>query len=467
MSLLGLELSDVGIMVAGGNPPQLLEIDRGKRESPGCVLADETGLIVGREAQERARLKPRFFNNHFWDELGTEPLSQPGFEGKNNAELAYIHLSKIWNTVKGQGGEIIMAVPGFFTRKELGLILGIAHELSMPVKGFVPLALAASSAFPADHTLLHVDIHLHRAEVTLLEQNDYLRQRRAETLMGKGVAALYAAWVKAIADEFVRTTRFDPFDQAVYEQEIYDRLPEVLREVHVHPSTPFEMKVGSQRYRVILTNDLFAPKGNEVLGEIRRLIEGMVKNQLISEMPLVLQVTQRISILPHYRDELSRVPAAQLMVAEPGSAALGVLELQNHLSSRPAGKGVTLLSSRPRRSALPVQDANVVSDVQQPTHLLYGNIAYPLSPKPLTIGQGRENEVSIRIPDNRSGISPYHCTIQRKGNEVILTDQSSEGTFIDGMRVSGTVSVRLGQTIELGTSGEQLRLIVCVGSHET
>ena len=467
MSLLGLELSDAGIMVAGGSPATLLEVDGGDSESPGFALVDDTGLIVGKDAQEKARLNPRFFTNHFWDELGTEPLTQPGLEGKNNAELAYAHLSRIWDAVQGKGTEIIIAVPGFFARKELGLILGIAKELSMPVKGFVPLALAASSQLPPEHVLLYVDMHLHRVEVTLLEQNGHLRQKQVETLSGKGIASLYTVWVKAIADEFVRTTRFDPFDQAVYEQELYNRLPEVLRELQMNPSTLFEMRVGLQRYRVILTNDLFAPKGSEVLGVIRRLIEDIVQKQVSSEMPLSIQVTQRISSLPRYRHELCRIPTAQIVVREPGSAALGVLTLEDQLSSRVTSQGVTLLTSRPWQPAHLSRDATVVSHAQRPTHLLYGNVAYPLSHNPLTIGQGRGSEVNIRIPDDRSGVSPRHCTIQCKGDEVILTNQSTQGTFIDGIRVSGTAIVTLGQTIQLGTSGEQLRLIACVGSHET
>jgi len=470
MSLLGLELSDAGIMVAGGSPATLLEVDGGDSESPGFALVDDTLLIVGKDAQEKARLNPRLFSNHFWDELGTELLTQPGLEGKNNAELAYAHLSRIWNKVKGQGTEIVMAVPGFFAQKKLGLILGIAKELSMPVKGFAPLALAASSQPSPDHILLHVDIHLHRVEVTLLEQNGYLTQKQVETLSGKGIASLYSAWVKAIADEFVRTTRFDPLDRAVYEQELYNRLPDVLRELQVNPSTLFEMRAGSQSYRVILTYDLFAPKGNEVLGEIRQLIEEMVKKNVTSEIPLVLQVTQRISSLPHYRDELCRIPTARIIVREPGSAALGILELKDQFSSRATSQGVALLTSRSWQPAHPSRDSTMVSHSHPPrcpTHLLYGNVAYPLSHEPLTIGQGQESEVSIRIPDDRSGVSPRHCTIQLKGDEVVLTNQSTHGTFIDGTRVSGTAIVTLGQTIQVGTSGEQFRLIACVESHET
>lgn len=470
MSLLGLELSDAGIMVAGENPAKLLVVDGGDKASPGFALADDTRLLVGKDAQEKARLNPRLFTNQFWDELGTERLTQPGLEGKNNAELAYAHLSRIWDTVKGKGTEMIMAVPGFFTQKQLGLILGIAKELSMPVKGFTPLALAASSPPPPEHFILHVDMHLHCVEVTLLEQNRNLTQKHVETLSGKGISYLYSAWVKAIADEFVRATRFDPLDQAVYEQELYSRLPSVLGELRANPSTLFEIEAGSHTYRVILTYDLFAQKGSEVFGEIRKLIEVMLKKKVKSEMPLAIEVTHRISALPHYRDELYKVPATRIIVLEPGSAALGVLGLSDQFSSGTASKGVTFLTSRPwqrieQADGPPVALRSPTPGL--PTHVLYGNVAYPLSQKPLVVGQEQESEVTIRIPDECTGVSPRHCTIQLKGDEVVLTNQSDQGTLVDSTEVSGTAVVTLGQTIQLGTSGVKLCLIACVGPHET
>ncbi len=41
MRLLGLELSDAGIMLAGSDPVQLLEIEGTERESPGYAFSQE------------------------------------------------------------------------------------------------------------------------------------------------------------------------------------------------------------------------------------------------------------------------------------------------------------------------------------------------------------------------------------------------------------------------------------------
>ena len=95
MSLLGLELSDAGIMVAAKDPVGLMQIDGADRESPGFALPEKNRLLVGRAAESRAHLNPRQFNNHFWDQLNTEPLKQPSPYAQNNAETAFAHLADL------------------------------------------------------------------------------------------------------------------------------------------------------------------------------------------------------------------------------------------------------------------------------------------------------------------------------------------------------------------------------------
>ena len=470
MPLLGIELSDAGIMAAGGEPAQLLAVEEGEKESPGFALSQKEHLIIGKDAQNKARLNPRLYTNHFWDALNTEPLKQPGLEGKNHGELAYFHLAKIWDTIKRHGDELVMSVPGFFTHQQLSLLLGIANELSLPLKGFATTALAALSQPYPEHLLFHLDIHLHRVEITFLEQDNHLIQRDTKTLPGKGLTYLSAEWVKAIADEFVRTTRFDPFDQAVYEQELYLRLPQVLRELQTHSSTTFAMKPGSQTYSVTLNYDLFAKTSGAVFREAARLIREMAEQSGKPALPLLLAVTHRINPLPGYREELAKIPSVQIVELEPGSGALGVLTLKDRFTAHTTDHGVSLLTSRPWKEARPAQESTTPPaerDMADPTHVLYGNRAYPLSPKPLTIGQGTSEEITIRINDQAAGISPKHCSLQLRGDHVILVNHSTGGTLLDGTTVSETAVVKIGQTIRIGTPGEELRLITCVRTDET
>lgn len=104
----------------------------------------------------------------------------------------------------------------------------------------------------------------------------------------------------------------------------------------------------------------------------------------------------------------------------------------------------------------------------RPTHLLYRNVAYPISGRPLEIGtdlQGRDSGVPIQ--GNVAGVSRRHCSVQLKGPDVILSDYSTHGTFVDESRVNGTVALKLGSIIRIGTPGETLQLIACLENDET
>ena len=103
MSILGLELSDAGILVAGGDPPGLLKVDGDDVASPGFALPEKNRLAVGTSAERKAHLFPRQILNQFWDQLNTEPLEQPNPFAHNHAEIAFEHFARIFCGKLGKG----------------------------------------------------------------------------------------------------------------------------------------------------------------------------------------------------------------------------------------------------------------------------------------------------------------------------------------------------------------------------
>lgn len=70
-----------------------------------------------------------------------------------------------------------------------------------------------------------------------------------------------------------------------------------------------------------------------------------------------------------------------------------------------------------------------------------------LGAEPITIG--RASPANLVLPDPR--VSRSHCRIELLGDQVIVTDlDSTNGSFVDGGRVSGTIPLRTGGTLELG-----------------
>ena len=472
MSLLGLELSDAGILIAGTDTDGLLEVDGNSVESPGFALPAKKRLTVGVAAEREAHLYPRQILSRFWDQLNIEPLEQPNPFAQNHAEIAFEHLAHIWKAAKQHGKEMVIAVPGFYTREHLGYILGITQELGIPVKGFVPIAVASVPEQLPKGLLLHLDLHLHRFEVTRLERAEQLSLKETASSEGNGLSKLYRRWVDAIAEEFVRSTRFDPLHQAATEQELYDRLPGVLTALCRSPNVHFEMTGGSQVYHVTLTHDLFFKKAAPIFEQMRHLVDRMYDRHGKAETRLVLTLTDRIVRLPGMKEMLAEIENCHIVTLDTGSGAFGLLRAMRPLFEQQTGKSAPFLTSRPMpaESSIshtePSQRPEVLQqpEVQQrPTHILYRNLAYPITENPLFIGnQQVAGGPGIYVRGEIAGVSRKHCAVQLQGNKVVLSDYSTYGTFVDEEPVNKTKVLLLGQTVRVGTPGEILKLIACL-----
>ena len=475
MRLLGLELSDAGIMAAGSGLQKLVEVDDGAVESPGVVLAEKKHLLVGIAAEKKAHLYPRLVSNRFWDQLNVELLDRHQPHAKRNpAEMVYAHLSRIWKKVQPHGDEIIAAVPGFYKQEQLGLLLGIAEEASLPIKGFVPLALAAAQTPCPQRTLVHLDIHLHRVEIIFLKQANDLSMEESVSISEKGLVFLYKAFVEMMAAQFVRTTRFDPLHQAAYEQELYDRLPAVLKKTKSFSTVDLEITGDAGTYRTALARAFFVGQTAPLFTEISRMITNRLKRQAGANHPLTLQLSHRVAQLPGSREVFGQLKNTRLIELNRGAAAFGVLGLWNRLSAGKTGPGVSFFTSRPwdadssADSEAAPNPAPADNFPSHPTHILYRHLAYPLTESPLVIGlKIGPAERGIQLQGQDAGVAPRQCSLERRGSTVVLINFSAAGTLVDETLVHESSTLEIGQTIRVGASGEALHLIAAAGNHAT
>jgi hypothetical protein len=145
--------------------------------------------------------------------------------------------------------------------------------------------------------------------------------------------------------------------------------------------------------------------------------------------------------------------------------ALGVLQHWDQSFNQQVGQNAPYLTSRPMH---PVRQANrpprrsSTQHTVKPTHLLYANLAYPISEEPLFVGQDPALDGhGIVIVNQRAGASPKHCVVKRSGHDVVLENLSDHGTFVDGTQVMDNAVLQLGQVLRVGTPGETLQLIAC------
>src|SRR5512139_3007171 len=213
---LALEINDAGLVLARDG--QIVA------EEPACAMLDGRAPQTGAAAAKRARLQPLFAETRHWQELGTAALPRAMPAATTYADVAYAQLTQLAREA-GARGDTLYAVPPWYTREQLAVLLGVAHEAGLPAVGLVDAALAAAALEPAPGFALHLEMTLHRAVITELEHAGDLRRVRCEMLPQHGWLALQQAWADAIAAAFVRNTRYDPLHEAAGEQRLWDGLP--------------------------------------------------------------------------------------------------------------------------------------------------------------------------------------------------------------------------------------------------
>jgi pSer/pThr/pTyr-binding forkhead associated (FHA) protein len=177
-------------------------------------------------------------------------------------------------------------------------------------------------------------------------------------------------------------------------------------------------------------------------------------------------LSNRVARLPGIIDFLAEVKHRKIIELQPGAGALEILKFASDLFKQQAGSSSPYLTSRPLPAASPVFHGEPVKfseEQKRPSHLLYRDLAYPITEKPLFIGlQRAEDGAGIQILGQIAGVSRKHCSVQVQGDNVVLKDHSTYGTFVDENPVKGHTILLLGQTVRVGTPGETLNLIACL-----
>ncbi len=173
-----------------------------------------------RESRSGKRRRRNCVCSRCWRPTASGPTSrwnpwsvQPG-RRVSHAELAHAHLAAVWRSVAAAGDEAVLALPGSMRLHQAGLLLGIARHVGVPVAGVVDAAVAATAGLAARADVLHLDVQLHQAVLTVLEGEAVLRRKRVEIAPRAGLKPMFGAWAQLVSEAMVRRTRFDPLHQA-------------------------------------------------------------------------------------------------------------------------------------------------------------------------------------------------------------------------------------------------------------
>jgi hypothetical protein len=384
------------------------------------------------------------------------------------------------------GERIWIATPAQAQATGLEALLGVVRGLGMPVDGFIDSAAVTTAALESKRNTIVLELGLHHAAATAVDcEGSQARRRRSVLTERGGFIELYQVWLDLITTTMVKRTRFDPMHDAATEQQLFDAMPSLAREVASAGNTLAVVTKGKERFEVALTRDQFA----QAAEPIYRAIIGLLHQLRPAGASLAVVVPRTVAELPGLWQQLEQFVGCELVSVPDGfaAAAASLLELPEAATGEDS---VRLLRRLPLQGGALTAQAVLANSVARqplgqrrsggpaPSHALLDGRAYSLSAELLIVGRAPEFQSSpsmaaapgaaaavpasaryITLPEGLAGVSRRHCTFVHDGDELVLLDHSTFGTFVNGERVQERVRVHAGDRVRLGEPGVELALI--------
>lgn len=457
MSILGIELNDYAITGVSGDKVLFAE--------PGAALLGPQGPVFGVAARKDARNQPSAYVDQYWRDLSERPLPRGAGEIQTFADLAHAQLADMWSQFGGAISSVLCAVPSYWEKDQLALLLGLAQEVGMPLVGLTTIPVAATRRNYPGYDLTHVEFAAGAVSLTRMIQGDEAtRQGQNDTIMNLGITALERTSAEYFARKFLESSRFDPMHDARSEQSVYEKLPDWLAELARTPETElqFEYKGNKFRARVSLA-ELEDRLRYRCQPLIQKLRAGFDSSRLAA-----LQVNAAAALFPGVVETLADLPGCDVFVLEPGAAARGLVLRSSSVKKSSGALSVTESLPWDQSAAeVDVERAMASSLGSLPTHVVIGPRAYRLSDRPLLIGaDARADAYNLVIPARHTGVSRQHCSIELSNGQAVLNDYSRFGTRLNGHKVEGSTVLQPGDIVSIGDPVCELKLIAEVGAGE-
>jgi len=470
MSIRVLELNDTRV--------SLSDRDGLICASPAYVLDDNGNAVFGEQAAARSRLLPLQCNNVFWYRLNMEPLPRPLANFRHNADIAHahlLHLAEIAETANttDNNSDVVIAVPGSLTREQLAILTGVTRHTPFNVVGLIDVATAAVTGAHQRETdnpapvALFLDLHLHQMVISRLTTDGtasgaQIERQQLITLPELGWIPLSNSLVQLATDAFIRQSRFNPRDNAAWEQTLYDQVPDWLSQVAAQENNLLlEITTDKARYQAKLTADGIRARVQPAYLKLVQHIESLAGGD-----NCIVLLGSQCAALPGLMETLAaRMPKTVMVNESPVTDKAMVNACLGHTDQfTDAGGNVRFVTSLTPDSgaAAPIAEMAGQSETwtqNQPTHLLHDNRAHTLNGG-LALLRGETGELITAAAGAGSETNNAAALgkITVAGGQIQLQCEQS-GLMVNGVPVHGECALALGD--QIGTEGEAaaLRLI--------
>ena len=357
-----ININDVGVQMALDEEHILT--------SPGYAVVHDETIFLGDDGRAKFRSLPKWTNNRFWSELNMSALPQTCAHAKNNADLAYLHLKKIWDPLKNKPERMVVAIPSNFDQKKLGILAGLCEEIGIPLTSFVNASILEASSVNTSPEIIHLDINLHSITLTKIFKEQTTSLISTNDINDHGFNNFLSTWANTIADQFIRTHRFDPFHSARTEQELYDALPNFIAALEHETAARFGLNSKQGYLEIALAKEIIVKS----CAPIYQKIVQMVSDERSFGKSTSVLLSPRFKKLPGIKSSLGLIKDIEILALEDFAVISSINLLKDDLISDTAEvKHFSRVTSLER-----FKEKNLEVKNQTPTHLLWRNKAFPI-----------------------------------------------------------------------------------------
>jgi hypothetical protein len=495
MATIGLELCDAGLLAALSErgEPQLLDVpDRnGAADWPGFAYVENTTLSFGRAAEDMWFVHPRRVAHNFWARLAHEPSPLAiGTKPASFSELAFFFLREFTEHLKTTApamDRLVLALPGSYLKdpateeEKVGLLLGMAGELKLPLAGMIDLSCAAlcdprATGFNPALPVIVVDLNLDGADLTLFTADEQLARKDFIHLPQLGLVQLLKQLTGTMGNRFLRHTAFDILEDGRIEQTFYRQTKDFL--VGGTSEYRFHINTATRGYEMIAKREQLIADAHAFASSLVQALQSFIRNSPHGAEPCTIALTDRAGLLPGLETRLRTAGFMRQLRLPRGAAACGAARIAE---SRMQVTGD--LGDVPLEIAVPIADTKRVASVQwdarlqknrdgtprvSPTHAILSGIGHVIGRSPrFTIGLA-ELGADVPLPESFGAASDCTVSLVQESGRLWFVDTPA-GRPPNGDDTAGRMPIDAGDrlTVRCGISTAEILFAHCPAANGT
>ncbi len=427
MPTIGLELCDAGFVTAASDPTETKIVPiadlKGATDWPGYAYHEGANFTFGRSAEDMWFVHPRRVVHTFWSKLTHDSLSTINITGRqpSSSELSFFFLREFTGRLSAAVGsyeKIVLAVPGEYLKdpateeEKVGLLLGMASELKLPLAGIVDMACAAlcdprAPGFNPTLPVLVIDVHQEGTDLTLLSADEKLERKHFFHLPNVGYAQLFKHLHSTMGNRFLRHTAFDILADGRVEQSFFRQTKDFF--LSGAEEKRYQINTATRNYELLAKHEQLAADSQAFVSTLVHGVQSFAEHSAQAPGLCTVALTARSARVPGLDAKLRAAGFMRQIRLPAGAAAAGAARIGATRLSVPADLGdVPVEYSAPlsdtRRVAaasweVRLQKPRHTASLPAPTHAIFDGLGHSLGTSArFTIGAANAR-ADLALPD--------------------------------------------------------------------